>query len=243
MPMPSKNEIGIVIKVKLKLQNPDNADLFTATMNHFKDACNYVSQYIFEHDFIMDQLKIQKKIYYDIRVKFGLKSQMAISVIRCVVARYKTVKTQLAQRPYKYKDINTNQWYYEKRDLTWLQKPLQFKRPQADLLRNRDWSYQSKTKKLSIATLQDRVLVTPVCHGFDQYLDGSYKLGLAKLLKTGNKWYLHISATKRIDVLNTDNIKHVVGIDRGLRFLATTYDEQGKTTFYDGQKIMRKRAK
>lgn len=35
----------------------------------------------------------------------------------------------------------------------------------------------------------------------------------------------------------------MVGIDRGLRFLATSYDEQGKTVFYDGQKIMRKRAK
>lgn len=35
--------------------------------------------------------------------------------------------------------------------------------------------------------------------------------------------------------------KHVVGIDRGLRFLATAYDEQGKTTFISGADIMRKR--
>ena len=243
MPMPNKNTFGIVIKVKLKLQNPNDADLFKTTMNRFKDACNYVSQYIFEHDFIIDQLKLQKKIYYEIRLRFGLKSEMTTSAIRCVVARYKTVKTQLAQRPYKYKDINTNEWHREKRDLNWLQKPLCFKRPQVDLVRNRDYSYRKDIKKLSINTLQNRVLVIPVCHGFGQYLDGSYKLGTAKLLQTGGKWYLHISATKHIDELNTDDVKHVVGIDRGLRFLATTYDEQGKTTFYDGQKIMRKRAK
>lgn len=243
MPMPNKNAIGITIKIKLKLQNPNDADLFTDTMNHFKNACNYVSQYIFEHDFIMDQIKIQKKIYHNIRLKFGLKSQMAISTIRCVVARYKTVQKQLVQRPYKYKDINTGKWHYEKRDLNWLQKPIQFKRLQADLVRNRDYSYQTDSKMLSINTLQNRVLVTPICHGFDQYLDGSYKLGTAKLLKTSGKWYLHISATKHIDELDIADVKHVVGIDRGLRFLATSYDEQGKTAFYDGQKIMRKRAK
>ena len=46
-------------------------------------------------------------------------------------------------------------------------------------------------------------------------------------------------------VANFDNqtVKHVVGIDRGLRFLATSFDEQGKTTFFDSQAIMRKRAK
>ena len=38
-----------------------------------------------------------------------------------------------------------------------------------------------------------------------------------------------------------DTVKHVVGIDRGLRFLATTYDEQGTTTFFDGKAIMQKR--
>ena len=35
----------------------------------------------------------------------------------------------------------------------------------------------------------------------------------------------------------------MVGIDRGLRFLATTYDEQGQTAFFDGKVVMRKRAK
>ena len=37
------------------------------------------------------------------------------------------------------------------------------------------------------------------------------------------------------------NTSHVVGIDRGLRFLAVAYDEKGKTSFHDGRKIMKKR--
>lgn len=66
---------------------------------------------------------------------------------------------------------------------------------------------------------------------------------MAKLLNSGGKWYLHISATKEVADFDKQTVKHVVGIDRGLRFLATTYDEKGKTTFFNGQSVMRKRAK
>ncbi|MBM6956500.1 IS200/IS605 family element transposase accessory protein TnpB, partial [Ligilactobacillus salivarius] len=161
---------------------------------------------------------------------------------RSVIARYKTVKTQMARRPYKYQDQNTGEWYREVRDLNWLHKPISFNRPQVDLQRNRDWSYLS-SGQLSINTLDGRVKVEPICRGFNQYLDGTWKFGLAKLLKSSGKWYLHISATKEVADFDKQTVKHVVGLDRGLRFLATSYDEQGKTTFFDGQAIMRKRAK
>ncbi|MDK6810623.1 transposase, partial [Ligilactobacillus agilis] len=118
--------------------------------------------------------------------------------------------------PYKYQDINTGEWYREIRDLTWLQKPITFNRPQVDLQRNRDWSYLS-SGQLSINTLNGRVKVNPICHGFDQYFEGTWKFGLAKLLKTGGKWYLHISATKTVADFDNQTVKHVVGIDRGLR--------------------------
>ncbi|MBZ4026005.1 transposase, partial [Ligilactobacillus salivarius] len=114
--------------------------------------------------------------------------------------------------------------------------------PQVDLQRNRDWSYLS-SGQLSINTLDGRVKVDPICHGFNQYFDGTWKFGLAKLLKSSGKWYLHISATKEVTDFDKQTVKHVVGLDRGLRFLATSYDEQGKTVFFDGQAIMRKRAK
>lgn len=243
MPMPSINQLSITIKIKLKLLSSIDSTCFMNTMLHFKDACNYVSNYIFNHNFELNQLKIQKAIYYNLRTDFNLKSQMAISCIRSVVARYKTVQTQIKQHDYRYQDINTGKWYHEKRDLTWLHKPLNFKRPQVDLQRNRDWSYLSDDNQLSINTLNGRVKVIPVCHGFEQYFDGTWKLGMAKLLKTGNKWYLHISATKEIEDFDPQQVKHVVGIDRGLRFLATAYDEKGQTSFFDGQTVMRKRAK
>ena len=167
-------EIQITIKVKLSLANAEIASSFTNTMEQYRLACNYVSGYIFNHNFDMKQSRLNKVLYTNLRSLFMLKSQMAQSVIRTVIARYKTVKTQMKRNPYKYQDINTGEWYREIRDLTWLQKPITFNRPQVDLQRNRDWSYLS-SGQLSINTLNGRVKVNPVFHGFDQYFD--YKTG------------------------------------------------------------------
>lgn len=235
-------EVQVTIKTKLKLSSAEVALKFSETMEQYRQACNHVSDYIFDHNFEMKQSRLNKELYTKLRNLFSLKSQMAQSVIRTVIARYKTVKTQMARRPYKYQDQNTGEWYREVRDLNWLQKPIAFNRPQVDLQRNRDWSYLS-SGQLSINTLDGRVKVIPVCHGFDQYFDGTWKFGMAKLLNSGGKWYLHISATKEVADFDKQTVKHVVGIDRGLRFLATTYDEKGKTTFFNGQSVMRKRAK
>lgn len=235
-------EMQVTIKVKLKITNSETALSFSKTMEQYRQACNYVSKYIFNHDFDMKQSRLNKELYSKLRNLFSLKSQMAQSVIRTVIARYKTVKTQMSCRPYKYQDQNTGEWHRETRNLNWLCKPISFNRPQVDLQRNRDWSYLSNGQ-LSINTLDGRVKASPVCHGFSQYFDGTWKFGLAKLLKSGNKWYLHISATKEVADFDKQTVKHVVGIDRGLRFLATTYDEQGNTAFFDGKAIMRKRAK
>ena len=235
-------EQTVNIKVKLNILEPNGGMKFSKTMEQYRLACNYISKYLFDNHFPLNKNEVQKAIYNTIREKFNLKSQMTISCIRGVIARYKTVKAQMKRNSYKYQDINTGEWYRETRDLTWLQKPITFNRPQVDLQRNRDWSYLSNGQ-LSINTLDGRVKVNPVCHGFDQYFDGTWKFGLAKLLKTGGKWYLHISATKTVANFDNQTVKHVVGIDRGLRFLATTYDEQGKTVFFDGKAVMRKRAK
>ena len=167
-------EMQVAVKVKLNLANADIASSFTNTMEQYRLACNYVSGYIFNHNFDMKQSRLNKVLYTNLRSLFMLKSQMAQSVIRTVIARYKTVKTQMKRNPYKYQDVNTGEWYREIRDLTWLQKPIAFNRPQVDLQRNRDWFYLS-SGQLSINTLNGRVKVNPVCHGFDQYFD--YKTG------------------------------------------------------------------
>ncbi|MBZ4026012.1 transposase, partial [Ligilactobacillus salivarius] len=119
-------EMQVTIKTKLKISNSEIALSFSKTMEQYRQACNYVSEYIFNHDFDMKQSRLNKELYTKLRNLFSLKSQMAQSVIRTVIARYKTVKTQMARKPYKYQDQNTGEWYREVRDLTWLHKPISF---------------------------------------------------------------------------------------------------------------------
>ena len=234
---------GITIKVKLDLQHIEDVSKIIYTMEQYRQACNYISEYIFTHGFQLNQLKLHKEIYNDIRVRFGLKSMMAQSAIRSTIARYKTVNTQLKQNPYRFQDVNTKKWYHVSRNLEWLEKPISFVRPQVDLVRNRDWS-KLANGKLSINTLEGRIFATPICSAsFEKYFSSDWKLGGAKLIEHGGNWYLHISATKSIEAITTEQITHVVGIDRGIRFHAVCYDEQGKTTFFSGSKARTKRNK
>ncbi|AHI12517.1 RNA-guided endonuclease TnpB family protein [Lactobacillus helveticus] len=240
---------SVVIKAQLLNIDDETAQAFSNTMCKYRDACNFISQYIFEHAFELKQSKLNKALYHDLRDKFELKSQMAQSAIKTVIARYKTVKTQLFQHPFRYdtgkKDgKGRGIWAQIYRDLTWLWQPINFKRPQLDLQRGRDWSYLSATNQLSLNTLNGRRKVDFVCKGFDQYLDQTkWKFSSLKMLQLRGKWYIHLSATTAIPEFEAEQAVHVVGIDRGLRFLAACYDEKGKSILFSGQKILRKRRK
>lgn len=236
-----EGEILVTISLKLRLYpSSQQTKLLESTMEQYKLACNLVSSYYFANFFNPKQADLQKSLYHLVRDKFGLKAQMTQSVFKTVLARYKAVNTQIKQKPYKYKDTNTNEWYYEKRDLTWLQKPIQFNRPQCDLVSVRDWSIVKE--QLSINTIGTREKINFSAKGFENYLKSS-KLGTAKLVKSCNHYFLHVSCILETLKFNKENLKHVVGIDRGLRFLATTFDEKGITKFVSGKAISDKRRK
>jgi IS605 OrfB family transposase len=208
-------------------------------------ACNYVSEYVFDHGFILNFMELQKALYNDVRRECGLKSQFTISSLKTVTARYKTIRTQLAKKPYKYQNGNGD-WQFIPSTLEWLTKPVSFRRPQADLVRGRDYSFvngASGEKLLSLNTLGGRIKVTfdiPDC--FEEYFDGSWSFGTGKIVSLLGEWYFHIPVTKTTDEeLTPDNVKHVVGLDRGLRFIVTGYDEGGNTTFISGKDVIAKR--
>lgn len=229
------------ISLKLHLYPTDKqSNLLEATMEQYRLACNLVSNYYFDHIFKPKQGDLQKSLYHLIRNKFGLKAQMTQSVFKTVLARYKTVTTQISKKPYKYQDKNTGEWYKEKRDLTWLQKPIRFNRPQYDLVSVRDWSFVKS--QLSINTIATREKVNYSAKGFEAYLKQG-KLGTAKLVKSCGHYYLHVSCTLDNPKFSKTTLKHVVGIDRGLRFLATSIDEQGEVSFVSGKKILATRRK
>lgn len=66
----------------------------------------------------------------------------------------------------------------------------------------------------------------------------AHGIGTAKLVELkGLWWYLHIPVTKAVECFRKENVRHVVGIDRGLRFLTVSYDEQGKPNLFPGEKL------
>jgi len=82
-------KITLTAKVRIEV-GPAEQILLDGTTEKYREACNYVSDYVFRaHDLKMASLN--DKLYYELRARFGLKSQMAQSVIKTVVARYKTI--------------------------------------------------------------------------------------------------------------------------------------------------------
>ena len=236
-------DLNRVIKARIVFDNQNDILKMVESQEAFRQGCNFVSDYIFNHDFPLNATALNKVVYNDLRERFGLKSQMAQSCIRTVVARYKTVQTQLRKQRvwdgYKKDNHGKDVKNYINKDLTFLWKPIVFNRPQLDLVRNRDYSY-TKDNKMSLNTIHGRVVVKPIYDGFKQYFDGSWTLGTAKILKSGKHWFMHIAVTKTIDDI-TVKPKNVVGIDRGLRQIMTTYDQKGNTVFYSGKQISHKR--
>ena len=66
----------------------------------YRDACNHVSEYVFSkgRDRIPSLRHLHDELYRYLRTEFSLKSQMAQSVMRTVIARYSTLSTLRRKR-------------------------------------------------------------------------------------------------------------------------------------------------
>jgi IS605 OrfB family transposase len=166
----------------------------------------------------LSQKNLHLQTYYPLRNTFGLKSQMAQSVLKTVIARYKSFQT------------NNQDWTL-----------VNFKLPEYDLVYNRDYSLTEEY--FSLNTLEGRIKVKYNNTAFEQYFDGSWKFGTAKLVNKHGKWFLHIPFSKEAEEPKFTDTATVVGVDMGINFTATAYDSEGKTTFYNGRHIKDKRAK
>ena len=236
-------EISLTSKLRIVFQSEADRKSAYDTLIAYRDACNFVSQYVFDHDFVLKQSELQSALYHELRKRFGLKSQMTQSVFKTVIARYKTVQAQLRKQGvwdgYKKDNHGKDVPNYIKKDLTFLWEPIKFKRPQLDLVRNRDYSF--KNDLLSMNTINGRIFVKVYGLEENHYFDGSWTLGTGKVVRSGKHWFFHVSATKEVPDFEIKDLKHVVGIDRGLRQIVTTYDEKGQARFVNGAFISKKR--
>ena len=210
-------QITTTAKIQVRVA-PEQRELLDVTMDTYRSACNFVANYIFQtHD--LKQFSLNKALYYDLRKRYGLKSQMAQSVFKTVIARYKTILE------------NQHEWI----------KP-DFSNPQYDLVWNRDYSLTQNL--FSVNTLSGRVKLPYYSGGMEKYFDHDiYSFGTAKLVKKHGKYFLHIPVTRDIlEALDCD-VCNVVGVDRGINFVVATYDSKHKSGFVSGRNIKQKRAK
>ena len=209
-------QMTITAKIQISVST-DNKVLLDETMSAYSDACNYVSAYVFRtHD--LKQFSLNKALYSILREKFGLKSQMTQSVFKTVIAKYKTILENQKE---------------------WIQST--FKKPQYDLVWNRDYSLTQNC--FSVNTLNGRVKLPYFAEGMSKYFNHAiYKFGTAKLVNKHGKYFLHIPVSYDIEESNISDICNVIGIDRGINFVVATYDSKHKSGFVSGKAIKQKRA-
>ncbi len=149
---------------------PADADILKITTITYRRTCNWLSEKVFRTK-ELNQSKLNNLYYYEIRDTFGLKSQMAQSAMKTVIARYKSVKS--IGHP-------------------WTQ--VEFKRHEYDLVWNRDYSLNQTL--FSVNTLGGRLKFKFEEKAMKRYFDGTWKFGTAKLIHKSSKWFLHIPMTK-----------------------------------------------
>ena len=211
------NTVTITRQIKLEPTEKQNL-LLQESCQKYIDACNFIAQWIFDHK-TLTMKKINSAIYSTVRNNFSLRSQMAQSAIRNVIASYRTTHS-------KHKK--------------WSIKPT-FRRSKMDYVWNRDCSINKKTKDFSINTIDGRIKVSTCWTGNEEF-SSQEKYGTATLQYKKGKWILHLPVTVDVDDISLEDIFNVVGVDMGINFLATAYDSKGRTTFYKGRKVKDKKA-
>lgn len=140
-------QFTLTAKIQVSV-SPEQRQLLDDTLETYRDACNFVANYVYQtHD--LKQFSLNKVLYYRLREAYGLKSQMAQSVFKTVIARFKTILE------------NQHEWI----------KP-DFTKPQYDLVWNRDYSLNEEL--FSVNTLSGRAKLPYYAEGMEKYFDGSY---------------------------------------------------------------------
>ena len=273
----SQETLALTLKLKLLPESQEQVTSFKQTMTTYKDACNIVSQYIFDNipkaaetksmSSLLSAMNLQKvakignkRIYTILRTTLELPSQIANEVFKTVVSNYKTVQTMLKKQTvandYQY-DSDGNILLYKNgrhkgepklayvyKDLTFLKKPLCYKKPQLALPVNRSYSFINDFSKASISTINGRIKLSVKLTAKQKELltNPVWKRGRARIVQTGNKWFLHVSFTKNVSEPDIAAFDNIIGIDAGLRQIMTIYNPKtGQTSFKNGQFVKKKR--
>lgn len=222
-------ELALTMKVKLTT-NKHESEALNRLCDNYTSCCNEVSDWIGEHH-TLSQRKINEAVYHPLRDRYGLLAQMTQSAIRRVIASYKAIHSRMERR--------NGENPKRKRTAYYSTRP-KYSSAGVDLLWNRDYSYSSMTGMFSLPVMDGRIKVKAQWEGIpDEYRTARF--GTARLVSKRGKWYLHIPIILQVSD-PTPSPKNIVGVDLGIRMLATSYD--GETTvFQRGGEVKSKRGK
>ena len=208
-------EIVLTAKVKI-LPTDEQQTLLQQTLQAYRKGCNYISEVIYTTKNLV-QARLHTITYRPLREELGLRSQMAQSVMKTVIARYKSTIE------------NGHGW-----------TQAAFKKPALDLVWNRDYSLAPGV--FSVNTLAGRIKVPFESKGMEHFFDGTWAFGTAKVVYKHGKFFLHIPMTNSIEEAKWEHIKEIVGVDMGVNFLLSVYDSHGKAWFIKGRQVKDKRS-
>src|SRR5215469_17022307 len=226
-----------IITAKLKLlTTPEEHQSLRQTQLAYRDALNYVSRYAFEHGKLSNQKRLQKGTYDDIRLLYKLPSQMACNVPRQVGATYKGLWTKLK------KNIEHRKAGYTKKRYKGLDRPPKYVSPTVTYNYGYDYSFKPG-QQVSVLTLQGRIILP--YQGYDQHvalIHHGATIGGAKLWydKPRKQFYLLVSLELELPDPTPDMLPEVVGVDVGMRYLATTATLSNRSRFYPGKRVRAK---
>ncbi|MEQ9482544.1 RNA-guided endonuclease InsQ/TnpB family protein [Coleofasciculus sp. F4-SAH-05] len=230
--------MGQTLTAKLKLEaTSEQKEMLRVASLAYRDALNFTSEIAFEMCKTYNGTKIQKEVYYTLRERFNLPSQMACNVPRQVGAVYKSLRTKLKQNEAALKAGRTKKRYKG------LDKPPKFVSRTCTLNYQRDYSFV-KDQKVSVITLNGRIKVN--YQGYSKHLEminsGVAKIGAAKLWysKPTKTYYLLVSLEVEVPKLIPTDINRVMGVDVGERYIAVAADTRNKTQFFSGKEVRHK---
>lgn len=226
----------LTAKLKLEATSQQKEQLRVASLA-YRDALNYASKVAFDMGKTYNGTKIQKEVYYTLREQFKLPSQMACNVPRQVGATYKGLRTKLKQNQEAIKAGHTKKRYKG------LDKPPKFISRTCTLNYQRDYSFV-KDSLVSVITLDGRIKVK--YQGYSKHLEmiktGVAKIGAAKIWysKPTKTYYLLVSLELEVPDLEPSDIKRVMGVDVGQRYIAVSADTRNKSKFFSGKEVRHK---
>ena len=211
--------MDIVRTTKIKIEL--DFDVAQRTIQQWNAACNYISQVAFDNlSIAYNTIKLNNLTYDSVRSQFGLSAQVTQNAIRQVSAKYQSAKTS-----------KTN-----------LSRPIYFKPRNAIALqggdRGRDFGFRSHPggTRLSIWTLDGRIKKVAF-HGSPKLVEylTEWNLSDARMFISRGEVFLSVSFNKEVEPVTQLN-NAVIGVDRGINYLAVTTNGQ-ESQFFGGANV------